>query len=121
MLEWGLNMGLFACFDRDGVGGAVPDGFLPQMRADELLMRGTAEAKLGKVGEKVASSGTSLGPFSQPQSRRRCVSDFRRSMMARVLGKFQSALARKSRARWSRGLGLRPLPRQAQGSMNLKA
>ena len=65
----GLDMGLFACFDRGGVGGAVPDGFLPQMRADELLMRGTAEAKLGKVGEKVASSGTSLGPFSQPQSR----------------------------------------------------
>ena len=120
-------MGLFACFDRGGVGGAVPDGFLPQMRADELLMQGTAEAKLGKVGK--VGKGMREGGFIRqfigavfPTAEPVQVSvgfqaDFRRSMMARVFGKFQSALARKSRARWSRGLGLRPLPRQAQGSM----
>ena len=53
-------------------------------------------AFLGESRENVASLGTWLGPLCQPHKRRRLVSRWRRSISARVVGRFQSALATKA-------------------------
>jgi hypothetical protein len=74
-------------------------------------------ARWPKAREEVDWSYTLLWMFSQQQNWRRCVSDIRWSMISRLLGTFERALARKAWAKWNWDLVLWMLPCQAQGSM----